>query len=415
MILAGAAVVDITPPAGLAMSGFAARTLPASGTHDPLTVRALAVGDTAIAVADVIGLHHEMSKRIRRRSMLPDERVIVAALHNHGGPVSMIRRLGADADPAYLAHLEEACVRAIDEAVARQCPARLEVGLGVDPDIARNRRHSGGPLDRSLPLLRVVGEDGTVIALMTGYACHPVVLGADNTLWTADYPHYVRAALEEAHPGAIAVFLTGCVGDANTGHSAHASMSLTPKPERSFAAAERIGRAIAAAAIRATPAPLGEHVDAAAAEVALRFEPREQEKPETLVAQWRRQLNQADPLSATLLNYWIAWAETVAGRDMRPLPARVTVLDWGGLPVIGLPGEIFASTALSIREAFGPKPLFIAGFAEDNPGYIPPREEYAFGGYEVDEAHRYYGQPATFAPGGAEALAAAAISLLPKR
>jgi neutral ceramidase len=414
MIRAGAAVVDVTPPAGLAMSGFAARTLPASGTHDPLTVRALAVGDTAVAVADVIGLHHEMSARIRRRCALPGDRVIVAALHNHGGPVSMRGRLGAEADPAYLSSLEDACVRAIDAAVANQRPARLHAGMGADPDIARNRRRPDGPLDRSLPLLRVHDEDGRMIALLTGYACHPVVLGADNTLWTADYPHYVRLALEEAHPGAVAVFLTGCVGDANTGHSAHASVSLASHPERSFAAAERIGRAIAAAAMRAPSVPLASDVHAANAQVMLEFERREGNPPEELAARWRRELARADPPRATLLKSWVDWAET-AGQDMHPLPARVTALDWGGLPVIGLPGEIFAATALSIRDAFGTKPLFIAGFAEDNPGYIPPREEYAFGGYEVDEAHRYYGLPATFAPGGAEALAEAAIALTVKR
>ena len=44
MIEAGAAIVDMTPPAGLAMSGFAARTAPATGAHDPLTARALVVG-----------------------------------------------------------------------------------------------------------------------------------------------------------------------------------------------------------------------------------------------------------------------------------------------------------------------------------------------------------------------------------
>ncbi|WEX08761.1 alkaline ceramidase [Chelativorans sp. AA-79] len=416
MIRAGVAAVDVTPPAGLAMSGFAARTLPARGAHDPLTVRGLAVEDTAVAVADVIGLHHEMSARIRRRCTLPDERVIVAALHNHGGPVSMPGRLGAKADPDYLALLEDACVRAIDEAVASQRPARLHAGLGADPGVARNRRHSDGPLDRSLPLLKVCGEDGEVFAVMTGYACHPVVLGADNTLWTADYPHYVRTALEEAHPGAVAIFLTGCVGDANTGHTAHASMTLASNPDRSFAAAERIGRGIAAAAMQTPSAlPLGDHVHAANAQVYLRFESREREAPEALAAAWREELAGADPLRAALLKPWIGWAETVAGRDMRPLPARVTLLDWGGLPVIGLPGEIFAATALSIRQAFGSKPLFIAGFAEDNPGYIPPREEYAHGGYEVDEAHRYYGMPATFAPGCAEVLAGTAISLVGQR
>jgi hypothetical protein len=85
------------------------------------------------------------------------------------------------------------------------------------------------------------------------------------------------------------------------------------------------------------------------------------------------------------------------------------------MPIVALPGEIFAETALQIRQNMSGNPSFVIGFAEDNPGYIPPASEYAFGGYEVDEAHRYYGQPATFATGSAEALAEAAVSLLTDR
>jgi hypothetical protein len=114
MLKAGVAIVDITPPAGLAMAGFGARTEPALGAHDALTARALAVGDTAIVVADVLGIHETMSLAIRRRCCLPDDNVIVAAVHNHGGPASMFGRAGGGADPAYLARLETACVEAID-------------------------------------------------------------------------------------------------------------------------------------------------------------------------------------------------------------------------------------------------------------------------------------------------------------
>ena len=54
---------------------------------------------------------------------------------------------------------------------------------------------------------------------------------------------------------------------------------------------------------------------------------------------------------------------------------------------------------------------FVNGFADGVPGYIPPEAEYPFGGYEVLEAHRYYGLPAAFAAGSAERLEAAAIRL----
>jgi hypothetical protein len=415
MLKAGVAIVDITPPAGLAMAGFGARTEPALGTHDALTVRALAVGDTAIVVADVLGIHEAMSLAIRQRCCLPDENVIVAAVHNHGGPASMVGRAGDGADPAYLARLETACVEAIDQAVKAQRPATLGIGMGADPDVARNRRHPGGIVDPALPMLRVRAADGSMIAVMTSYACHPVVLGADNRLWTADYPHYVRTTLEEAYPGAVGIFITGCTGDANTGHSAHASLSLAANPDRSFAMAERLGGRIGAMAVAAPETPVGDTVGVGNLAVALGFERRESEPLPELAARWRDEMR-LSPERAGILRQWIDWAERNAAiADPPPWTGRVTVLDWGGLPIVALPGEIFAETGLSIRKALGRAPAFVISYADAVPGYIPPASEFRFGGYEVDEAHRYIGMPATFAPGSAEALAEAARDLIARR
>jgi len=413
MIEAGTAVVDITPPPGLAMSGFAARSLPATGAHDALTARAVVIDDTAIVVADVMGIDAGMSARIRQRCALPAGNVVVAALHNHGGPVSMAGRLGSPADPAYLERLEDACVAAIDKAVGRRRPATVSVGQGRNPDVARNRRHPGGPVDASLHLLRIRGLDGKMIALVTAYACHPVVLAADNLLWTADYPHFLRTALEQAYPGAVALFMTGCAGDANTGHGAQASLCLGANAERSFEAAERIGRKIADAALAADERVVSGETNAREDFVVLNFERRESQTAADLEARWRRAALDAEPACENLLGLWMRWARTIAPITPEPLVVRITVLNWSGVPIVALPGEIFAETAFSIRTAFGfERPAFIIGFADDNPGYIPPVKAFIHGGYEVDEAHRYYGLPMTFAPGSAEAIAQSAIGLL---
>lgn len=412
MIRAGAAIIDITPTPGLPMSGFAARTQPAEGVHDGLTVRAVVIGETAIVVADVIGIDAAMSARIRKRCALPAENIVVAALHTHGGPVSMAGRLSVAADLAYLERLEDACVAVIDKAVCLRRPARITVGQGSDPGVARNRRHPGGPVDTSLPVLRICGEDGAMIAVVTAYACHPVVLGADNRHWTADYPHFVRQALEEAYPGSVALFMTGCVGDANTGHSAHASITLSASQDRTFDMAGQVGRRIAEAVLHAEEQPVSDRASARNGTVALGFERRETETAACLEQRWRTEALTAEPAHRALLSYWADWAKTIAPVVPEPIAARVTVLDWGGVPVVALPGEIFAETALSIRAALGrDRPAFVIGFADDNPGYIPPASEFRFGGYEVDEAHRYYGLPMSFAPGSAEALAACAIAL----
>jgi hypothetical protein len=327
----------------------------------------------------------------------------------------MAGRAGGGADPAYLARLETACVEAIDQAVKAQRPATLGIGMGADPDVARNRRHPGGTVDRALPVLRVRAADGAMIAVMTSYACHPVVLGADNRLWTADYPHYVRAALEKAYPGAVGLFLTGCTGDANTGHSAHASLSLAANPERSFATAERLGGRIGAMAAAAPEVPAGYTVGVGNLSVALGLARRETESLEILAVRWRDEMRLA-PERAGILRQWADWADRNAAiAEPPPWTGRVTVLDWGGVPVVALPGEIFAETGLSVRAALGQGPAFVISYADAVPGYIPPASEFRFGGYEVDEAHRYIGMPATFAPGSAEALADAARTLLAAR
>jgi hypothetical protein len=411
-MLAGAAVVDITPPAGLGLCGFGARTEPATGAHDRLTARALVVGDTAIVVADVIGIDAGMSRRIRARCGLDSERVVVAATHTHGGPVSMAGRLGGGEDAAYLQKLEDGCVAALDAALAVARPAAFFIGAGGDPDVGRNRRQAGGPVDRAVTLLRVRGLDGQWIAALTAYACHPVVVGAWNRQWTADYPGFVRRRLEAAHPGAVGLFLTGCAGDVNTGHTASASNTLAETPERSFAEAERLGEKVATAALTAPSEPLiVETVTAANAECRLVLARRERESNAELAARWRGELAAAPPAQQSILMRWIEWAETTAARPLAAVPGRVTVLCWGELPIVALPGEIFSETGLAVRAAAG-TPAFVIGYCEDNPGYIPPAAAYAAGGYEVEEAHRYYDLPASFAPGAAEALRDAASGLL---
>lgn len=404
-LLAGAAIVDITPPAGLMMSGYAARTEPATGSHDPLTARAIAVGDTAIVVVDVIGLHEDSCARIRSRCVLPDDRVSVIATHTHGGPVSMAGRGGTD-----FARLEDGCVEAIDRAVAAQRPAVLSAGVGDNPGIAFNRRHEGGVIDPAVPVLRIDGVDGRPIAILTSHACHPVVLAAYNRQYTADFPHYVREALEVAEPGIVAVFMTGCAGDISTGHSPHSSISTTPTPDRTYAEAERLGRRIAESAAAAKLMRLDGPVHAASGTVSLDLVRNETAPLPQLAAEWRAKARESDPAWATLYDCWADWAQTIALEPASPWSGRVTVLDWAGVRLSFMPGEMFAQSALNVR-GDGKRVHFVNSFADGVPGYIPPAAEYPFGGYEVLEAHRYYGMPAAFAAGSAERIEGLAVEL----
>lgn len=347
------------------MAGFGARTEPARSTHDRLTARAVALGDSTILCLDVCGLDAAFCARLRAGV---EGHLVVTALHTHGGPCTTPGRLGGPTDPAYMARLELACLEAVAQARASRRPARVRFAQGADPGIGRNRRRPDGPRDGSLPALRLEDLAGQPIATVLAHACHPVVLGADNLAWTADYPHFTRAAVEQARPGDLCVFLMGCTGDVNTGHSAHASMSTAPAPSRTFAEAERLGRRVADCVLAARMDAIDGPVTAASAELALRL------------------------------------------TDGNAQGARASLLHWAGVRIACLPGEPFAATGLALRAALGPATMAL-GFADGCPGYFPTAQEYALGGYEVREAHRYYGMTAAFAPGSAERLAEAVLAL----
>jgi hypothetical protein len=309
-----------------------------------------------------------------------------------------------------LRRLEDRCVEAVRLAAEGRRPALLLAGNGDNPGIAFNRRRDGGPIDPNVPVLRVEGLDGAPLAVAFAHGCHPVVLGAGNRLYTADFPYYARQAVEAATPGAVALFLPGCSGDVSTGHSAASSISTETPPDRTYAEAERLGRRLAASALGAKLSPLGETVDARSKSVALQLEQQERDL-DALAMEWRAMAETAEaPAWATLYRHWALWAVTIAREPLTPWPGRVTAFDWGGLPLLFLPGEIFAATALRLRAALPAAPTpFVVALADGVPGYIPPREAYPEGGYEVAEAHRYYGLPGAFAPGSAEMLADAAL------
>ncbi|RZA30056.1 MAG: alkaline ceramidase [Lysobacteraceae bacterium] len=405
-VLAGAAAVDITPPPGLPMCGYAARTEPALGMHDPLTARALVVDDTAIVVVDVLGLHEATCAAIRRRSGFADDRIVIVATHTHGAPLSMPGRCGGEPDPVFLNSLEDGCVEAVRLAADRRRPARLLSGNGTNPAIAFNRRTAGGAIDATVPVLRVEALDGEVLAIAFAHGCHPVVLGAGNRLHTSDFPHFARQAVEAASPGAVALFLPGCSGDVATGHSPESSIATEVPHDRTFAEAERLGHLLAGSVLAAALVPLSGPVGARSRTVELDLARLEVEDLDTLERDWRDLAERSVPAWAALYRHWADWAATTAREPLVPWPGRVTAFNWSGLPLLFLPGEIFASTALQIRasQPAGVTP-FVVSLADGVPGYFPSREAYPAGGYEVAEAHRYYGLPAPFAQGSAEALA----------
>jgi neutral ceramidase len=441
---AGYAAVDITPPAGVDLTGFIAREGPCLGTLDPLMARALvfedAAGDrrAALVTCDLIGLGRHLVARVRRRvaaaADIPPEAVLFACSHTHAGPETGVLTTIGLPDPGYLASLEQGLVDALTDASRRLTPVRLRLGeTNVEEGVVVNRvfRRVGRPerYDHQLTVVRLEpdggdGSDATPLATIVAFACHAVALGAGERHASADYVGVLRRDLEVSGSGPV-LYVNGCGGDVNPARM----------DERGRPASEHLGGGLARAAIRAlaasaapedlAPARPGQTATIGASQewVTLPLQPlRTAAAAADLLAEGRRKLSTLPPESpayraarVTEVDYPLRLLRLHYGSEELPeVQAEVQAVRLGPIAVVALPGEIFSSLGQAIKAAspFPSPRTLIAGWANDNVGYIPDGEAYPLGGYEVDSASRYYGYPAGWAAAAGEALVAAADRVL---
>ncbi len=420
---AGFGLRDITPSGAVPMSGFAIRTEPSTGAHDPLFVRTLRLDDGVHAVYlvifDLIGVDARLSHAVRdavalRTDVAADD-VVVLATHTHGGPAVLDRaHLGAP-DAAYRRGLAELAADAAEDAARDARSTRIGYAEGVEATIAHNRRVAGGPID---PAVRIVAfERGDrVVGVLASYACHPVTLGPGNRQLTRDYPGFLVDRLSAAFPGAFTAFATGLCGQINTGHDAYASQRHGDGPKRSYAEAERIGRRladVARSAVEHEVRPVSGSLRMARTEIELPFAPLPRD-PATDAVSWRAErasLGDDDSARAALLDAWIAWADAHPGAVPDARRSEVACLGLGPLVIAFYPGEIFVEYGHDLAEAHPGRFVVPLAYAHDAPGYLPRPDAFAAGGYEVAEAYRIYGEPAPYAPQAADEVQRAVEAL----
>src|SRR6266567_6942341 len=241
---AGLAKADITPPSGLPMYGFLDRLNDnklSTGTLDPLYARVLVleVGERRLALVtlDLGRTLDESALAQLRQQVKTSARIsflIVTASHTHSGP-NILDEYPANRSPGWEVTTIEKIVRAVSEASRHLQDARIGTGRG-EVYIGYNRRqvNAGGvnmlwtnpakqptaPLDPSALVIRIDDNNGTPLALLINYACHPVVLGADNLKYSADFVGTMATTVEKAFEGTpLCFFLQGAAGDINPYHA----------------------------------------------------------------------------------------------------------------------------------------------------------------------------------------------------
>lgn len=220
---AGVAKIDITDRTGPVNDPcFAKALVLKSGdtTAVLITVDAVAIGEIGrIGNGFLASVRGELEKELG----IPPAGVVVNASHCHG----IIR-----ADTAQLV------IQAVKAAAANLVPVKVGAGSGSERRISENRRllmkdgtqvdmrraysmprdedvASVGPIDPQIGLLRLDRADGTTLAVLYQFACHPII-NPPSKGSSADFPGFASKVIEEAlGGGAMAFFIQGCGGDIN--------------------------------------------------------------------------------------------------------------------------------------------------------------------------------------------------------
>jgi hypothetical protein len=410
---AGVAAADITPPPGIWMAGYAARTAAASGTALPLRAKALAIerdgARVVLVTADLLGVTAAMRARIgaalaRVHGLAPGQ-WLLAASHTHAGPVvddqlSVAYDLDAAQRAAiagYTARLEASIGAIVGEALGRLAPARLAFAQGR-AGFGANRRTAflpPGPVDPAVPVLQVAGADGRPLAVVFGYACHNTTLPASVVEFHGDYAGVAQREIERRHPGAQAMYVAGCGADVN------------PSPRGTIALVEQHGASLAAEvdAALARVAPLDGAVRAVFETVPLPF------AAPPARADWQQRLASDDVYVRRHARLMLDRLD----RDGRLEAAHlepVQVWRLGGLTLVALGGEVVVDYALRLKREHASETLWVAGYCNDVSCYVPSLRVLQEGGYEGGGAMLYYGRPGAFDPSVEQRLIGTAARLL---
>ena len=211
-LAAGFARVKINPDLSGAngsiwLAGFGQKRA-ASGIHDDLWAVACVIDDGytrfGIVALDAIGFFHDDVIAVRQRlgAHLKIDYTIICSTHNHSTPDLLglwgPSYLQSGVNPQYREQVISAAARALAGAVEALAPAQVAAyDIPVKPEglVADSRKPE--VFDPDLRVLHFTHQFAeTTLGTIVGWANHPETPWSKNTEITADFPGYLRNALE---------------------------------------------------------------------------------------------------------------------------------------------------------------------------------------------------------------------------
>ncbi len=213
------------------MAGYISRNSKSNCKIDDLFVKTLFLEDSEnnrllLISLDLIrvdnDLYREIVDEIVNKTELKKEEIHIAATHTHSGPeisTSFWNTLPlTDKDKEEIREyrrfvIQEALESTMD-ALSNVQKTRIFVGKSYVENVASNRVKPDGPVDpETVYMFGKINNDINFLAL--NYACHPTVLGPENTCISGDLAGHVASILEKKL-NSIVLYFNGAAGNIST-------------------------------------------------------------------------------------------------------------------------------------------------------------------------------------------------------
>lgn len=400
---------DATPPLGHSLcGGFIKPALEIEQPLEAIGFVILGAGPPIVLCAvDWTGLlnsaHIEFRQALAQAAGTTPDRVAVQCVHPHDAPfacldaqkiVAQYPELPAIVDAEFFQRLLKTGADAVRSCLDKARPlTHIATGRGTVKAVAANRRIMG-PDGKLLsmrgsscqdPVLRaepegLIDPDLRTVAFYSGdertaachyYACHPMSHYGQGQV-TPDFCGLARQAQQATEPGCTHLYFNGCGGNIGAGKYNDGSPAMRPVLR------DRIHSAMQSSLASLKPQPI-ESVAWSTCEIL--------PQPSALfdADQLRRLI--ADPQQSVVTrnrsSYTLAWLERCEAKGP---PIVLSGLHLNGVSILHLPAECFIEYQLRAQQLSPDRFVACAAYGDGGPWYIPTKEAYPQGGYEVSVA-----------------------------
>lgn len=400
---------DVTPPIGHSCCGGWIKPIEVvDDALEAVGIVLLGAGAPVVLCAvDWTGLlneaHVQWRSALARGAGTSPERVAVHCVHQHNAPMACVeaeRIVAAEGDLPHILDLAffQRCLAAgeaaVKDAIGRARPlTHVATGAGRVTGVASNRRvkrdHDGKVLamrgsackDASLtdldeglidPKVRTVAlyDGARKVAALHYYTTHPMSYYADGRC-TSDFAGLARKQRQQDEPDCLHIYFTGCAGNVAAGKYNDGSVAMRAVLTR------RLYEGLVASEADLKPQPVSEW-GWKTAEI---LPPPRQSLHAQAIAE-RIATKSGPVVGRNRPAYELSWLR----RLERQVPIVVSSLHLGPIRLLHLPGEMFVEYQLRAQRMQPASFVCTAAYGDGGPWYIPVKEEYPCGGYEVSVA-----------------------------